>query len=86
MTLNGPSRIYHLKPVFQLPEHLELNSPMYKMKNLHQQSVAGKITAAADNTSNDQVRGWLIHAEGPENNFHVEGPGFENLQRDKNLS
>lgn len=55
MTLNGPSRIYHLKPVFQLPEHLELNSPMYKMKNLHQQSVAGKITAAADNTSNDQT-------------------------------
>ncbi|XP_008473726.1 aminoacyl tRNA synthase complex-interacting multifunctional protein 2 isoform X1 [Diaphorina citri] len=40
MTLNGPSKIYHLKPVFHLPDQLEPKTSMYKMKNLHQEPVS----------------------------------------------
>lgn len=57
MTLNGPSRTYHLKPVYQLPAHLETNSPMYKMRNLHGQpairSTVSKNSAQNQNDTNE---------------------------------
>lgn len=33
--MNGPVTMYKVKPVFQLPNGLDISSSMYKMKNIH---------------------------------------------------